>query len=103
MPSFNAVTLELLWSRLISIVDEAGAVISDATAKFDEGGFNYETRRRLAAGGAGDATPPAPSSSRARETSGSVADPFPRGDSLNRRFMRENPLLLVGARGTMAT
>jgi len=33
-----------------TVVDEAAAVLSDTTAQFDEGGFNYETRQRLAAG-----------------------------------------------------
>ncbi len=30
-------------------VDEAAAVLSDSTAKFDEGGFNYESRQRTVA------------------------------------------------------
>lgn len=38
-------------------VDENSTVLSDTTAKFDQGGFNYESRQRLTAGADGASDP----------------------------------------------
>ena len=40
-----------------TVVDENGAVLTDATYQYDEGGFNYETRQRMAAGAGGAEDP----------------------------------------------
>jgi|GEM_PF-2155711 len=64
-----------------TVVDEDGTVLSDTTALYDEGGFNYETRQRLVAGADNDVDPVDPLTSRKFDWAGNVTEERSRGDA----------------------